>query len=214
MRMKIGIIGTGTVGQTLGTGLKKLNHDVMIGSRNPQKEELQKWVMASGGKGGTFAEAAAFGEMIFICTSWEGTENAIKLAESKNFKNKIVIDVTNPLDFSQGMPPKMALGHTTSGGEKIQSWLPDAKVVKAFNIITAAFMIDGKFGNEQLDMFIAGNDAAAKKSVTDLLTAFHWTTHDLGGIEQSRILEYFAMLWITYGFKNNIWNHAFKLVRK
>ena len=168
----------------------------------------------TGGNAGTFAEAAQFGEVVFVCLSWAGAENAIKMADAKNFKGKVVVDVTNPLDFSQGVPPKMALGHTTSGAEKIQGWLTDAKVVKAFNIITAAFMVDGKYGNDKLDMFIAGNDAEAKKMVTNFLTAFNWNTHDLGGLEQARILEYFAMLWIALGFKTNTWNHAFKLVKK
>jgi len=214
--MKIGIIGTGTVGQTLGTGLIKLGHEVKIGSRNPQKPEVQTWLKNNGNKAtaGSFAEAATFGEVVFICTSWAGTQQAIQLAEPKNFKGKVVVDVTNPLDFSQGMPPTLAVGHTTSGGEMVQQWLPEAKVVKAFNIVTAAYMINGKFPEGNLDMFIAGNDEAAKKTVTDFLTAFNWNTHDMGGIEQARIIEPFAMLWITWGARNNTWTHAFKLLKK
>jgi len=214
--MKIGILGSGSVGQTLGRGFLALGHEVKIGTRDTKKPEVVSWVKTSGPKAssGTFSEAARFGEVVFLCTFWAGTENALALAGRENFRGKVTVDVTNPLDFTKGMPPRLAIGHTTSGGETVQEWLPDAKVVKAFNTSTAAFMIDGKHGNDQLDMFIAGNDPAAKKTVTGMLTQFHWNTHDLGGIEQSRILEYFAMLWIRYGALNNVWNHAFKMVRK
>jgi predicted dinucleotide-binding enzyme len=214
--MKIGILGSGTVGQTLGRGLLALGHEVRIGTRDAKNPKVTDWVAASGPKAssGTFADAAGFGEVIFLCTLWAGTENALRMAGSEHFSGKVVVDVTNPLETVEGYGPRLAIGHTTSAGEKVQEWLPVSRVVKAFNTITAAFMIDGRFGSEKLDMFIAGNDAVAKKVVAGFLTHFHWNTHDLGGIEESRILEYFAMLWIRYGVINNVWNHAFKMVRK
>ena len=214
--MKIGILGSGSVGQTLGRGLLALGHEVKIGTRDAKNPKVADWVAASGPKAssGTFADTARYGEVIFLCTLWAGTENALRMAGIEHFAGKVVVDVTNPLEAVEGYGPRLAIGHTTSAGEKVQEWLPGSRVVKAFNTITAAFMIDGRFGSEKLDMFIAGNDAAAKKVVSGFLTHFHWNTHDLGGIEESRVLEYFAMLWIRYGVINNVWNHAFKMIRK
>ncbi len=213
--MKIGILGTGNVGKALGTGLIKLGHEVKIGSRNADKPELTEWVNASGSHAsrGTFAEAAAFGEVIFLATLWTGTENVIKLAGPDNFKGKILVDTTNPLDFSTGAP-KLSVGYTDSAGEQVQRWLPEAKVVKAFNIVGAPYMVQPPFSEGQPDMFIGGNDEGAKKWVTDLLTSFGWPTIDLGGIDASRLLESLAMVWITYGFRTNTWFHALKLLRK
>jgi hypothetical protein len=214
--MKIGIVGSGNVGQTLGRGFLALGYEVKIGTRDAKNPAVADWVAASGPKAssGTFADAARFGEVVFLCTLWAGTENALSMAGKEHFAGKVVVDVTNPLEVVRGYGPRLAIGHTTSAGEKVQEWLPEARVVKAFNTITAAFMIDGKLGAEKLDMFIAGDDPAAKKVVSGFLAQFHWNTHDLGGIQESRILEYFAMLWIRYGVINNMWNHAFKIVRK
>lgn len=213
--MRIGIIGTGNVGRTLGTGLIGLGHEVMLGSRDAAKPELRAWVEANGERasGGTFADAAAFGELLFVCTGWAGTENALRLANPENFVGKVVVDVTNPLDFTHGTPPRIAVEYG-SGAEVVQAWLPGARVVKAFNIITAAFMVDGLFAEGKADMFIAGDDAAAKQDVASIVTAFNWNCHDLGRLEASRILEYYAMLWIVHGFNTNTWNHAFMMVRK
>jgi 8-hydroxy-5-deazaflavin:NADPH oxidoreductase len=164
--MKIGIMGTGVVGQALGTGFVGLGHDVKMGSRNPQNENLLAWVKKTGAhaSGGTFEEAAAFGEVVVIATLWTGTENAIKLAGAENFSGKVVIDTTNPLDFSSGMPPKLAVGHTDSGGEQVQRWLSCANVVKAFNIVGSGHMVNPQFPGGPPDMFICGNEEGAKKS--------------------------------------------------
>jgi predicted dinucleotide-binding enzyme len=214
--MQVGILGSGAVGQALGKGLADLGHEVKIGTRDPGQDKIKAWVGKTGPKAsaGTYAEAAAFGELLVLATPWAGTKNAIKLSESINFIDKIVIDVTNPLDFSSGPPPKLALGHTDSGGEQVQRWLSDAHVVKAFNIIGAPFMVNPQFAGGPPDMFICGNDEAAKKKVTEILTAFGWSTIDLGGIEASRYIEPLAMVWITYGFRTNQWSQAFKLLRR
>lgn len=210
--MKIGILGSGNVGQTLAIGFLKLGYEVMLGTRNIQKEEVQKWSLENPNcKIGTFSDTASFGEVIFICTLWTGTEAALNMSGIGNFRNKVVVDIVNPLDLSTGVP-QLALGFSDSAGEQIQRWLPEAKVVKAFNIITAFYMTNGIINGEKLDMFIAGNDDEAKKVVTGFLDSFNWNTHDLGGIEQSRLLEPFAMLWITHGMKTGQWSHAFKLV--
>ena len=157
-----------------------------------------------------------FGEIIVIATSWEGTSNAIKLADPRNFSGKIVIDVTNPLDFSKGMPPKLSIGYSDSAGETIQRQIPEAKVVKAFNIVGNPHFINPDFPQGgPPTMFIAGDDEGAKRVVTnDILTKLGWETVDIGGIEGSRLLEPLAFLWITCYFRTGNGNHAFKLLRK
>jgi 8-hydroxy-5-deazaflavin:NADPH oxidoreductase len=214
--MKIGILGTGDVGQRLGTGFLSIGHQVMMGSRDPKNEKLTAWVAANGknASGGTFSDAAKFGNVIVIATLWSGTENAIRLAGPENFKDKVVIDATNPLVFSDNAPPQLALGWNNSAGEQVQRWLPGAKVVKCFNIVGNAYMINPNFPGGPPDMFIAGNDDAAKKTVTQFLEQFGWSVIDIGGIEGARLLEPMCILWLTYGLRTGTWNHAFKLLRK
>lgn len=214
--MNIGILGSGDVGRRLGDGLIALGHKVKIGTREPGKLDLQQWINNHGQEkaaAGTFAEAASFGdELIFLATLWDGAPNAIKMANVKNFTGKIVIDVTNPLDFSKGVPPKLAVGHTDSAGETVQRLLPESKIVKALNTVGNIQMINPDFQGGPPTMFVCGNDKDAKKTVADsILTPFGWETIDIGRIEGSRLLEPLAMLWIIYYFKTN---HAFKLLRK
>lgn len=214
--MKIGILGTGDVGQALGIGFAKLGHEVKMGSRDPNQEKVKAWVNKAGAKAsaGTFAEAAAFGELAVLCTIWTGAENAIRLAGPDNLASKVVIDTTNPLDFSGGIPPKLAVGHTDSAGEQVQRWLPNSRVVKAFNIVGNAHMFKPEFPGGPPDMFICGNDDQAKATVTDVLKTFGWSVIDIGGIECARYLEPLAMVWIRHFFQANSVNHAFKLLRK
>ncbi len=213
--MKIGIIGSGTVGQTLGTGLSQRGHTVMLGTREPDQERIQDWVRKIGksARAGSFEETAKFGEIVFNATQWGGTENALRLAGPKNLAGKVVIDVTNPLDFSKGTPV-LAVGFSDSAGERVQRWLPESKVVKAFNVVGAATMINPKHEEGMPDMFIAGNDADAKAKVTRILEDFGWPVIDLGGIEKARLLEPLAMIWIDFYFKTQTSTHAFKLLRK
>ena len=214
--MKIGVLGSGAVGQALGKGFAEIGHEVKIGTRDPGQEKVKSWIAKTGpqASAGTYAEAAAFGELLVLATPWSGTQNAITLSNTGNFAGKVVIDVTNPLDFSAGPPPKLALGHTDSGGEQVQRWIREGSVVKAFNIVGNADMVNPKFPGGPPDMFICGNDDAAKKTVTDILTKFGWSTIDLGDIEAARYIEPLAMVWITYGFRTNLWSQAFKLLRK
>ncbi|HEX6745892.1 MAG TPA: NADPH-dependent F420 reductase [Longimicrobium sp.] len=213
--MKIGILGTGVVGQSLGRGFAGRGHDVMIGTRDPGSGKLDEWVAATNGRGsvGTFAEAAAFGELAVLATSWTGAENALRLAGAENLDGKVVIDVTNPLDFSAGAP-RLSVGFSDSAGEQVQRQLPGAKVVKAFNIITAGEMVDPDFPCGPPTMFICGNDEGARHAVAGICTEFGWEVVDIGGIEGARLLEPLAMLWIVHGVRSGAWTHAFKLLRK
>ncbi len=215
--MKIGILGTGDVGQALGRGFAQAGHDVKLGARDKANEKAHAWAAKVGARAshGTFADAAAFGEVIVLATLWSGTGNALELAGKDNCKGKVVIDATNPLDFSQGMPPRLALGHTDSGGEQVQRWLPGARVVKAFNTVGNAHMVKPDFPGGPPDLFICGNDDAAKKTVTELVAGLGWpSTIDIGGIDGARLLEPMCILWVAYGIRSGSWNHAFKLLRK
>jgi 8-hydroxy-5-deazaflavin:NADPH oxidoreductase len=216
-RMKIGILGSGDVGKALGAGFAALGHDVMIGTRDPGAEKVRAWTAKIGAhaSAGTFAQAATFAEVAVLATLWDGTENAIRLAGPQNLAGKIVIDTTNPLDFSSGPPPKLSVGHTDSAGERVQRWLPAARVVKAFNIVGNPHMFRPTFPGGPPDMFICGNDASAKNAVAEICTAFGWPQPiDLGGIESARYLEPLAMVWILVYFATRSGNHAFKLLRK
>ncbi len=213
--MKVGIIGSGIVGQQLGLGFIRLGHEVMIGTRDTAK--LSDWLKTTGGKGsaGSFEDAAKYGELMVLATSWAGTENALTLSGKENFAVKIVIDVTNPLDFSKGTPPGFAASPGNSGGEQVQRWLAGSKVVKAFNIINAYTMCNPKLEEGTPDLLIAGNDNDAKKTVASFAEMWGWNSViDLGDISNAFWLESLTMIWVNYAFKNNQWSHAFKLLRK
>lgn len=211
--MKVAILGTGQVAIDLANGFVSRGHSVVFGTRDVQGEHAVKAVAAvAGSSAALYADAAQQADMAVLATSWSGTQNAAQLTGNANLKGKLLIDVTNPLDFSTGKP-QMALGFPNSAGASIQQWLPDAKVVKAFNIITSSRMVDPKFADGQPDMFIAGNDAAAKQQTADLLKAFGWRSAiDMGDIHQSYLLEALAMTWIQYGVTRNHWSHGFSLL--
>lgn len=200
-KQKVGILGTGEVGKALGRGFASRGCAVKIGGREQKGEHV------------TFAEAARHGELIVLATRWDGTENAIKLADPKNLAGKIVIDATNPLKHVNGQPVGLERGHTDSGGEQVQRWLPQAKVVKAFNIVGNALMVDPKLPGGPPTMFIGGNDEGAKREVTELLTDFGWETIDCGGIEAARQLEPMCWLWVQSAMRTGNWMQAFKLLR-
>ncbi|NJN36218.1 MAG: hypothetical protein HC794_03120 [Nitrospiraceae bacterium] len=151
---------------------------------------------------------------MIVATQWAGgaTENALHLAGLDHFNGKPVLDVTNPLDFSSGAP-RLSIGHTDSAGESVQRWLPKAHVVKVFNSVSASVMVNPSATGDTPDMMIAGNEAAAKQQVTQILHDFGWTSIiDLGGIEASRYLEALCMIWVIYWQQHNTSTHAFKLV--
>ena len=214
--MKIGILGTGDVGKALGNGFIALGHEVMMGSRDAKNEKAVAWASTAGinASTGTFADAVKFGDVIVLALLWAGAENALKLAGVENFAGKVVIDAINPLVFEPGKGPTLEIGHTDSAGEQVQRWLPSARVVKAFNIVGNAHMFKPDFPGGPPDMFICGNDAAAKQTVTGILKDFGWLVIDIGGIESSRLLEPLCILWVGYGMRTGTFNHAFKLLRK
>ena len=214
--MKIGILGTGVVGKALGKGFLAAGHEVMMGSREAGSAKAAAFVKDSGPRAsaGTFSDAAQFAEVVVLATLWAGTENALLLAGRKNLAGKIVIDATNPLVFALGRPTALAVGHTDSGGETVQRWLPQSRVVKAFNSVGNAHFFQPEFPVGPPDMFICGNDEDAKQTVTEVLTAFGWGTIDIGGIQGARLLEPLCLLWVGYGAHSGTWNHAFKLLRR
>lgn len=216
--MKVGILGSGSVGKAIGAGFAALGHDVMMGSREPDRDDVKEWKKRAGGtaSSGTFAQAAEHAELAVLATAWSGTENAIRLARPENLAGKVVIDTTNPLDFSvPGKPPILAVAGSDSAGECVQRWLPQARVVKAFNIVGNPDMFRPQYPGGPPDMFIAGNDDSAKREVGQVLQAFGWPEPvDIGGIESARYLEPMAMVWIMNYFRSGKGGTAFKLLRK
>ena len=214
--MNIGILGTGDVARSLAAGFLQLGHAVRLGTRDPKSDKVKQWLAGAGksASAGTFADTAAFGDIVVLATLWSGTENALTLAGRKPFSGKVVIDATNPLVFTPGAPPGLALGHTDSGGEQVQRWLPEARVVKCFNMVGHAHMVSPSFPGGPPDMFICGNDEEAKKTVGGICTALGWGVVDIGDIAGARLLEPMCILWVRYGMKANSWNHAFKLLKK
>lgn len=198
--MKIGILGTGIVGNTIGTKLVQLGHDVMMGSRSKTNEKAGAWVKASGPKAsqGTFADAAKFGEILFNCTNGMASLEVLKLAGAENTKGKILIDISNPLDFSKGMPPTLSVSNTDSLGEQIQRAFPEAKVVKSLNTMNCKIMVNPSLVPGDHDVFVSGNDKVAKAKVTEILkTWFGWrSVVDLGDITTARGVEQLLPLWL------------------
>lgn len=212
---KVGIIGSGMVGQSLGNGFIKSGYEVKVGSRDPSK--LNEWLSKAGERAsvGSFKDAAKFGDIIVIATKWTGTKEAIKLTGKRYFTGKVVIDVTNPLLFEkEGEAPIPALTYPKSAGLTVQKWLPKAKVVKAFNTVNASYMANPKLEEGTGDIFIAGNDMEAKQAVKDIASGWGWTVNDIGNINQAYLIESLAMLYIRYAFLNNNWAIAFKLLKK
>jgi hypothetical protein len=205
LNKRVGILGTGDVGKALAKGFAAHGCDVKIGSREPKSKGAGEFV--------TFEEAARHGEIVVVCTRWDGTENALALAGAKNLAGKVLIDATNPLKHVDGRPVGMERGFSDSGGEQVQRWVPDAKVVKAFNIVGNALMVDPKLPGGPPTMFIGGNDEGAKKTVTEILTDFGWETIDLGGIEAARLLEPMCWVWVSSAMKSGKWMQAFKMLR-
>ena len=214
--MRVGILGSGDVAKALGNGFIELGHEVKMGSRDATNEKVLEWAKRAGSKAsaGTFEDAARFGEVVLLCTLGVANESAISLAKHESFAGKVVIDTTNPLDFSGGMPPKLAIWGNDSGGEQVQRLLPKAHVVKAFNTVGNTLMFRPELPGGPPDMFICGNDDDAKKRVTAILKDFGWPTIDLGGIECSRYLEAMCIVWVLSGARGGNWNQAFKMLRK
>ena len=214
--MKIGIIGSGMVGQVLASGFLKHGHLAMLGTRDPQKPEVRSWARENpSGKVGTFAEAAQFADLVVLAVGGGVAMSAVALAGADNLAGKTIIDATNPI---AGAPVDGVLPFTTgpneSLGEKVQAAAPESHVVKAFNSVGSAQMIDPHYEQGTPTMFLCGNDAGAKATVSQILTEFGWEPFDCGGITASRALEPLCMLWCIPGFLRNQWNHAFKVLTR
>jgi predicted dinucleotide-binding enzyme len=200
--MKIAILGTGMVGNALGTKLVQIGHQVMMGSRTAGSNAGQEWLRSVGGQAqiGTFADAAAFGEIILDCTNGANSLAALRQAGSMNLREKILIQVSNPLDFSKGMPPSLTVCNTDSLGEQTQREFPETRVVKALNTVNCAVMVQPSLVPGDHDLMICGNDAAAKRETTTRLGEwFGWKKEniiDLGDITSARGTEMYLALWV------------------
>jgi 8-hydroxy-5-deazaflavin:NADPH oxidoreductase len=214
--MKIGIIGSGNVGQTLALGFEKYNYSVLIGSRSPEK--TNHWKTTSGFKGatGTFSEAVSYGDMLVLAVPGIAAEEVLDKIGSDSLKDKIIIDATNPI--APDPPVKGVIKYFTSLEhslmEQLQTKHPEAKFIKAFSCIGSAHMVNPDFDGVKPSMFICGNDAAAKNAVRSILAQFGFEVEDMGAVEAARAIEPLCILWCISGLTNNEWNHGFKLLKK
>lgn len=213
--MKIGVLGSGTVAQTLASGFLNHGHEVTIGTRDPAK--LDEWSSRNPkAHVGTFSEAAAFGDALVLAVKGTAAADVLGAAGDKNLTGKLVIDACNPITDE---PPTKGVLHffTTlneSLMERLQEEFPNARLVKAFNSVGAPRMVNPQFKGGKPTMFICGDDPKAKATATLILSDFGWETADMGGVEAARAIEPLCMLWCIPGFLHNRWNHAFKLLQE
>lgn len=216
MSKKIGIIGSGVVAQSLGKGFLQHGYELMLGTRGPEK--LKDWQAETGNKAqiGSFADTAAFGDIIVLAVKGTAAENALELGGHENLAGKTLIDATNPI--AEAPPQNGVLQFFTdinrSLMEQLQEAVPDAHFVKAFSCVGSAFMVNPDFDGVKPTMFIAGSDAGAKGEVIQILDQFGWEVEDMGPAEGARAIEPLCMLWCIPGFQRNQWTHAFKLLKK
>lgn len=212
--MNVGVIGSGDVAKALAEGFAKHGYGVTIGSRTPGK--LAEWAAQHQGvRAGTFAEAAEFGEVVVLAVKGHVAAEALRLAGVENLKGKAVLDACNPIEEA---PPvngvlKLFTRMDESLMEQLQKEFADAKLVKVFNSVGAALMVDPKLKGGKPTMFICGNDEGAKQTTEKILDEFGWETADMGKVESARAIEPLCMLWCLPGFLNNDWVHAFKVLR-
>ena len=211
--MKIGILGSGVVAQTLGGGFMKHGHEVMLGTREAAK--LADWQKQnSSGRIGSFSETAKFGEVVVLAVKGTVAADALRAVGAANLAGKVVIDAANPI---ADVPPTAGVlnfftGPNESLMERLQAEFPQARFVKAFNSVGAPRMVNPQFAGGKPTMFICGNDDAAKRTATSFLDQFGWETADMGGAIAARAIEPLCMLWCIPGFLRNQWTHAFKLL--
>ncbi len=212
--MKIGVLGSGVVGQVLADGLLKHGHEVMRGSRDPAK--LQAWRSGAGprAQAGRFGEAAAFGALVVLAVKGSAALAAVE-ACGDALAGKVVLDTTNPI--ADAPPVNGVLQFFTGPGdsllERLQARLPAARFVKAFSCVGSALMVDPRLPGGPPTMFICGNDEAARRQAATLVEQLGWEVEDLGAAEAARAIEPLCMLWCIPGFRQNRWGHAFKLLR-
>jgi predicted dinucleotide-binding enzyme len=213
--MKIGILGSGDVATTLAGGFLKHGHQVTVGTGTPGK--LADWAKQNpSGLTGSFADAAALGELIVLAVKGKAAAEVLSLAGAVNLTGKAVIDACNPIDDAppvNGVLPFFTT-YDESLMEKLQREFAGAHFVKAFNSVGAPFMVNPQFKDGKPTMFICGNSEPAKKAVGGILDQFGWETADMGKAEAARAIEPLCMLWCIPGFVRNQWTHAFKLLTK
>jgi hypothetical protein len=213
--VKIGILGSGVVGQTLAGGFLRHGHEVMVGTRSPEK--LAQWSAEAGEKGrvGSVAQAASYGDLVVLAVKGTAAMETLRSAGGESLKGKTVVDTTNPIADA---PPEngvlkffTSLDHSLM--EQLQSAFPDAHLVKAFNSVGNALMVNPDFGDTRPTMFICGNDAGAKREVSEILDLFGFEVEDMGDAQAARAIEPLCILWCIPGFLRNHWTHAFKLLK-
>jgi predicted dinucleotide-binding enzyme len=215
-KMKVGILGSGVAGQALANGFIKHGYEVMVGTRSPEK--LSAWKEKAGKRGriGSFAETAAFGDIMVLAAKGTTAKETLKQAGAANLQGKIIIDATNPI--ADAPPDHGVLKYFTTFDnslmEQLQAAFPEARFVKAFNSVGNAFMVNPDFGGIKPTMFICGNDANAKNEVSKIIDLFGFEVEDMGGVQAARAIEPLCILWCIPGFLRNQWTHAFKLLKK
>jgi predicted dinucleotide-binding enzyme len=213
--MRYGVVGTAMVGQTLGTKLVGLGHDVMMGSRSAQNEKARAWLAAVGGRAraSTFADAARHGEILVNCTQGTVSLDVLRSVDRGDLAGKVLIDVANPLDFSTGSLT-LSICNTDSLGESIQREFPELRVVKTLNTCNCQVMVNPDRVRGEHDVFVCGNDAAAKETVTALLRDFGWRSIiDVGNIIAARATEQLLPIWVNlYGLYGTA-DFNFRIVR-
>lgn len=216
-QLKVGVLGSGDVGRVLASAFLAEGHPVMLGTRDPSKDQVVKWKNENPrGISGTFQESAAYGDLLVLATAGSVSLSVIEMAGRENFDEKLLIDATNPI--APDPPVKGVLKFFTSLDhslmEMIQEKIPSANVVKAFNSVGNTLMYKPNLKEGKPTMFICGNDASAKKTTTSILDAFGWEAEDMGPAEAARAIEPLCILWCIPGFIRNEWAHAFKLLKK
>lgn len=216
--MKIGVLGTGMVGATIGSKLVQLGHQVKMGSREANNAKAQQWVKAAGENAsqGTYADAAAFGELLFNCTAGSGSLDALRAAGAEKLAGKVMIDISNPLEFSKGRPPTLFAGNTESLAEQLQRAFPELRIVKALNTMNCELMVDPqRLAGGDHHVFVSGNDAQAKGQVTEVLRGWLGWKHviDLGDLSTARGTEQLLPLWLRLWGALQTAEFNFKIVR-
>ncbi len=215
--MRFGVFGTGAVGDTLASKLVENGHEVRMGSRGPNNPRGAEWAKRHGERAshGTFADAAAFGEMLFNCTAGTASLEALRAAGADPLAGKILIDVANPLDFSHGMPPVLSVCNTDSLAEQIQREFPGTKVVKAFNTMNCMVMVDPAMVAGAHDLFLCGNDAGARQAVAELASReFGWKSIiDVGDVTGARGMEMLLPFWLRLYMQYGTGAFNFRIAR-
>lgn len=215
--MKTGILGSGDVAKALAAGFLRDGDEVMLGTRDPSTGKLDDWKAASGDRAhvGSFREAAAFGDRVVLASLGAVNDQVIAAAGVDNLADKLLVDATNALDFSGGMPPRLIVPPEGSAGEQVQALAPDAMVVKCWNTVGNPFMTDPSgFEHGPPTMFVCGDHADAKDEVRKILERWGWDVSDVGPLSMSHHLESMCIVWVAHGAATGNWNNAFKILTK